>query len=284
MQLIVISGLSGSGKSVALNVLEDSSYYVVDNLPATLLQETVAFLRGAGNDLVAVTVDARSGASLTDVPLAITKLRTTGVDVKLLFLDSNDNTLIRRFSETRRRHPLSDGNQTLSECIRRERELVAPLADLGHKIDTSDLAPNALRQWVKDILAMRGVGMTLILESFGFKQGIPLSADMVFDVRCIPNPYYDPALRPLSGLDQPVVDFLTRDGTAQKMCADIGDYLDRWLDCFIRDNRAYLTVAIGCTGGQHRSVYFVERLAARFKSRGPLLTRHRQLRLLAALH
>ena len=279
MQLVLISGLSGSGKSVALNVLEDSGFYCVDNLPAKLLEETVTFLAEGGYLRVAITIDARSGASLAQLPQAIAALCSSGVSVTLLFLNARSGSLIRRFSETRRKHPLADGTLTLDECIQRERELVEPIAELGHTIDTSDLSPNALRQWVKDTIVIDRRGMTLLFESFAYKLGIPLEADMVFDVRCVPNPHYDPRLRPLTGLDPAVIAFLDSEPDAQRMLVDIGDYLERWLPCFIRDNRASLTIAIGCTGGQHRSVYFSERLAARFRPALPVLVRHRQLRM-----
>lgn len=277
MQLVVISGLSGSGKSIALNVLEDASYYCVDNLPATLLTETVAFLETAGYDRVGITIDARSGVGLAELPAAVRGLKARGVDVRLLFLDAKNDTLIKRFSETRRRHPLADGKATLDEAIARERELLGEIGELGQHIDTSDLAPNILRGWVRDIVAVDGSGMTLLFESFGFKQGIPLDADLVFDVRCLPNPFYDPKLRMLCGLDADVVDFLEALPQVRRMLNDIGDFIDRWLPDFVRDNRAYLTVALGCTGGQHRSVYFAERLAQRFAGKAPVLLRHRQL-------
>jgi UPF0042 nucleotide-binding protein len=277
MQLVLISGLSGSGKSVALNVLEDASFYCVDNLPAALLVETVAFLRAAGYARVAITIDARSGPALADLPASLLALKAQGVDARLLFLEANDDALIRRFSETRRRHPLAAAEHTLAESIARERELLQELMEIGHRIDTSDLAPNTLRAWIKDTVEVDRSGMTLLFESFGFKQGIPLDADLVYDVRCLPNPFYDPRLRPLTGLDPEVIAFLDAVGEAQSMLADIGDFVARWLPAFVRDNRAYFTVAIGCTGGQHRSVYFVERLARRFRDAAPVLVRHRQL-------
>ena len=277
MQLVIISGLSGSGKSVALNVLEDASFYCVDNLPATLLFETVAFLRNAGYERVAVTVDARSGTALAELPGSLGGLKAQGVDVRLLVLEAKNDALIKRFSETRRRHPLADAERTLDESIARERELLEDVMELGHRIATSDLAPNTLRAWIKDFFAIDRSGMTLLFESFGFKQGIPLDADLVFDVRSLPNPFYDPQLRPLSGLDAPVVAFLDAQPDAATMLADIGDFVAKWLPSFMRDNRAYLTVAIGCTGGQHRSVYFAERLARRFRETAPVLVRHRQL-------
>jgi len=278
MQLVVISGVSGSGKSVALNVLEDAGFYCVDNLPAKLVADSVAFLRDGGYDRVAITVDARSGASLEQLPQAIDALRSQAIDVRLLFLDADNDTLVRRYSETRRKHPLAEEGRTIEEAILHERELLEAIGERGHHIDTSGLAPNALRSWVKDVLDVPGVGTTLLFESFGYKQGIPLDADMVFDVRCLPNPFYDPRLRPLSGLDAEVIAFIDAEPMAQAMLGDIGDYIARWLPAFRRDNRAYVTVAIGCTGGMHRSVYFVERLAARFRGEAPVLVRHRQLR------
>jgi UPF0042 nucleotide-binding protein len=277
MLLVIISGLSGSGKSVALNVLEDAAFYCVDNLPATLLAETVAFLQNAGYRRVAVSIDARSGAALGTLPDSVHGLKAHGIDVRLLFLDAKNETLIKRFSETRRRHPLADGRRTLDESIAHERELLAAVGELGHHIDTSDVAPNTLRGWVKDLVEVDRSGTTLLFESFGFKQGIPLDADMVFDVRCLPNPFYDPRLRPLTGLDAAVVAFLDGLPEAHRMVADIGDFIARWLPAFQRDNRSYLTIALGCTGGQHRSVYFVERLAAQFRADAPVLVRHRQL-------
>ena len=277
MLLVIVSGLSGSGKSVALNVLEDAAFYCVDNLPATLLAETVAFLQDAGYTRIAVSVDARSGPAIDELPRSVDELKAEGIDVRLLFLDAKNDTLIRRFSETRRRHPLADENLTLDESIARERERLERIGEIGHRIDTSDIAANTLRGWIKDLVEIDQSAMTLLFESFGFKQGIPLDADMVFDVRCLPNPFYDKRLRPLTGLDAEVIEFLAVLPEAQRMEADIGDYLARWLPAFQRDNRAYLTVALGCTGGQHRSVYFAERLAQRFRAGSPVLVRHRQL-------
>jgi UPF0042 nucleotide-binding protein len=275
--LILITGLSGSGKSVALNVLEDSGFYCVDNLPSQLLPALVEFLGTAGYGRVALSIDARGGATLADLPSQVMDLRQRGVDVTVLFLDAKTDTLIKRYSETRRRHPLSETGLTLPECIARERELLAELADLAHHVDTSDLSPNALRTWVKDFMGIAGAGLTLLFESFGFKNGIPLDADLVFDVRCLPNPHYDPQLRPFTGCDAPVVEFLGADPTTQKMRDDIRAFVENWLPCFSRDNRSYLTVALGCTGGRHRSVYLAEVLAAYFRARAPVLVRHREL-------
>lgn len=277
MQLILITGLSGSGKSVALNVLEDSEYYCVDNLPVKLLPELAAFLGTANYPRVALSIDARSGANLQDLPKHVSSLRHNGIDVRVLFLEAKPGTLINRFSETRRRHPLSDGSLTLPECIERERALLGEIADFAHHVDTSDLQPNALRRWVKDFVGLPQAGLTLLFQSFGFKNGIPLDADLVFDVRCLPNPHYDPKLRPLTGKDQEVIDFLEADSDVQKMFSDIRLFVDNWLPCFIRDNRSYLTVAIGCTGGRHRSVYLAEMLAAHFRPHNQLVVRHREL-------
>lgn len=277
MQLIVISGLSGSGKSIALDVLEDSGYYCVDNLPATLLVGLIQFLSAEGYSRVAVSIDVRSGATLSDLPATILDLKRRGIDLHLLFLDAKTDTLVKRFSETRRRHPLADEARTLPESIQRERDLLADIGDLGHRIDTSDLKSSVLRNWVKELLSLGDSGLTLLFQSFGFKHGIPLDADMVFDVRCLPNPHYEPQLRPLTGRDEPVIAFLQADANAQMMLTDIRDYVEKWLPCFLRDNRSYLTVAIGCTGGRHRSVYFAETLAAYFRAGRKVLVRHREL-------
>ena len=277
MRLIVISGLSGSGKSIALNVLEDSGYYCVDNLPAKLLVGLTQFLAQEDQQRVAVSIDVRSGATLSELPGYLLQLRQRGIDLHLVFLDAKTDTLVKRFSETRRRHPLAHEERTLPECIERERELLADIGDLGHRIDTSDLNPNILRAWVKDLLDLGESGLTLLFQSFGFKHGIPLDADMVFDVRCLPNPHYEPELRALNGKDAQVIAFLEADANARSMLADIRGYIEKWLPCFVRDNRSYLTVAIGCTGGQHRSVYIVEQLARRFADFGTALVRHREL-------
>jgi UPF0042 nucleotide-binding protein len=277
MQLILVTGMSGSGKSVALKVLEDSDYYCVDNLPAHLLPGLADFLGSANETRVAVSVDVRSGLTLEDLPAWVIELRRRAIDLRVLFLDAKTDTLVKRFSETRRRHPLSDDTRTLPECIELERELLAEVSALAHHVDTSDLSPHALRVWVKEFVALSTYGLTLLFQSFAFKNGVPLDADIVFDVRCLPNPHYDPLLRPLTGLDEPVIEFLGSDPTVQKMLADIWHYLDEWLPCFVRDNRSYLTVGIGCTGGRHRSVYLAESLAQRFRAEVPVLVRHREL-------
>jgi UPF0042 nucleotide-binding protein len=277
MQLVLVSGLSGSGKSIALNVLEDSGYYCVDNLPVKLLQETVQLLRDAGNARVAMSIDARSGGSLALVPGYLDDLKGRGFGVRLLFLDAKDDTLIRRFSETRRRHPLAQGNITLYECLARERELLSPIVEIGHRIDTSELHPNTLRNWIRDLIEVDPLSLALLFESFAYKHGVPLDADLVFDVRCLPNPFYDPKLRPLSGLDPEVIAFLECEPQAGKMLAHIREFIETWLPAYSRDNRNSLTIAIGCTGGQHRSVHFVEKLAQHFRQRSSVVVRHRGL-------
>jgi UPF0042 nucleotide-binding protein len=285
MQLILISGLSGSGKSIAINVLEDSGYYCVDNLPAQLLRPLVEQLSGEGYGRVAVAVDMRSGASTAALPAQLRELRDRGIESRFIFLDARDEVLIQRFSETRRRHPLANHQTTLAEAIVREREGLENIAGLGHHIDTSNLKPNALRGFVKDFALLGEQApestLTLLFESFGYKHGLPLDADLVFDVRCLPNPHYDPQLRSLTGRDAAVVEFLEAQPEVGRMYQDIHRFISDWLQAYIRDSRSYLTVAIGCTGGQHRSVYLAERLAKQFSELVPVpahvLVRHRTL-------
>jgi len=278
MQLIVVTGLSGSGKSIALRVLEDGGYYCVDNLPATFLLEVIGALEANGHARIAVSVDARS-AALPTLPESLAMLRQRGVDCRILFLESRPQTLIQRFSETRRGHPLATADATLAEAIEQERVLLGPLAELGQRIDTSDLQPRSLQSWIKDIVGMPGAGPTLLFQSFGFRDGIPLDADWMFDARMLPNPYYEPLLRPLTGLDAPVIDFMDAQDAARRFVAELRAFLESWLPEVERENRNYVTVAIGCTGGQHRSVYVVERLASAFRPSRRVLVRHRGIRL-----
>jgi UPF0042 nucleotide-binding protein len=273
--LVLVSGLSGSGKSIALKVLEDAGYYCVDNLPATLLLEVVDFLRDAGHERVAVSVDARS-AALASLPAHIAKLKERGFDCRLLYLEANTPSLLRRFSETRRRHPLA-GAQTLPEAIERERSLLADVATLGQRIDTSDLQPRVLQNWIRDLLGLGPGALTLLFESFAYRDGIPLDADWVLDCRMLANPHYDPQLRPFTGRDAPVIEYLTRDASVQRWLDDARGLLARWLPEIVRENRSAVTVAIGCTGGRHRSVYVAERLAADFRKDWQVLVRHRGL-------
>ncbi|MCL2590926.1 MAG: RNase adapter RapZ [Betaproteobacteria bacterium] len=278
MQLVLISGLSGSGKSIALKALEDAGYYVVDNLPAMLLPQLTEALRNAGYTRCAVAVDVRSGESIAALPGQMKFLRDLSEDLRFIFLDSRDDTLIARFSETRRRHPLAGEGVSLEEAINRERDVLEDISVLGHRIDTSDMHPNTLRARIKDFIeAKAGDGLILMFQSFGFKHGIPLDADIVFDVRCLPNPHYDPYLRLLTGFDPEVIAYFETQPEVARMVEDIRTFVAAWLPSFIRDNRSYLTVAIGCTGGRHRSVYIAERLSEAFCGEVRVLLRHRML-------
>ena len=282
MQLIIITGLSGSGKSIALRVLEDSGYYCIDNLPATLLPQISHHLDAVNQHKVAISIDSRS-AALEALPNAVEMLKNSDISVEVLFLESSVETLVKRFSETRRKHPLSDANTTLAESILHERELLAGLAGIGHHIDTSNLSANTLRSYIRELIlktdeTAKTNSLVLLFTSFGFKNGIPLDADFVFDVRSLPNPHYDPILKPLTGKDASVQMFLQREPNVNEMLADIQKYIGKWLPSFVQDNRSYLTVAIGCTGGQHRSVYFVEQLSAYFEQqKQQVMIRHREL-------
>ena len=276
MQLVLVSGLSGAGKSVALRVLEDGGYYCIDNLPANLLMETVDFLAESGHDRAAVSIDARS-AALPALPQHIEELKKRGVDTRVLYLEANSGTLLRRFSETRRRHPLAADGSTLAEAIDRERTLLAGIAPLGSRIDTSDLQPRVLQNWIRDQLGIGAGALTLLFESFSYKDGIPLDADWVLDCRMLPNPHYDPQLRPFTGCDAPVIDYLKRDAAVRAWLDEMRAMLQRWLPEIVRENRSHVTVAIGCTGGRHRSVYLAEELAKAFRGDWRVLVRHRSL-------
>lgn len=285
MRIVLITGISGSGKSVALNVLEDAGYYCVDNLPPALLASLVSTLFDEGTTSLAVVVDARSAESLSGLPGDVRLLREQGHDVKVMFLTATTHSLVARFSETRRSHPLSHqlrpgqnpaARRTLIECILEERERLAAIEQLGHVIDTSELSANKLRTWIKELVAIERAPLTLFFESFAFKLGVPLDADFVFDVRALPNPYYDLTLRPLTGRDAPVIAFLDAQPSAIEMLDDIRAFVEKWLPSFKTDNRSYLTVAVGCTGGQHRSVYMAERLAAYFHANERVVLRHRE--------
>jgi RNase adapter protein RapZ len=295
LELIIVTGLSGSGKSIALRVLEDSGYYCIDNLPATLLPQISSHLettnpKETNIGKIAISIDSRS-AALEALPYAIETLKKSGINVQVLFLESTIETLVKRFSETRRKHPLSDADTTLAESISRERDLLAGLVGTEsllkpHHIDTSNLSANTLRSHIRELIQDSNQGngdLVLLFKSFGFKNGIPLDADFVFDVRSLPNPHYDPILKPLTGKDAPIQAFLENTPAVLEMLADIQHYVEKWLPSFVQDNRSYLTVAIGCTGGQHRSVYFVEQLSlyfggAHFKQqKQKVITRHREL-------
>jgi UPF0042 nucleotide-binding protein len=286
LEIVLITGMSGSGKSVALHALEDAGYYCVDNLPPELLMPFVALQREQQAVRVAIAMDVRSGVSLPLVPQQLDRLRQEGVSLRSLFLDSTTDALVRRYSETRRRHPLSrqdahadapEQQRVLMQAIELERELLAELRDGADVIDTSIIRPAQLQSYIKALIAAPESALTLVFESFAFKRGVPLDADYVFDVRMLPNPHYVRELRPLTGRDAPVIAYLEDQPEVAEMVAQIEAFLVRWLPAFEQDQRSYLTVAIGCTGGQHRSVYCAEQLARRFASRGVTLVRHREL-------
>ena len=282
MQLVLITGMSGSGKSVALHALEDAGFYCVDNLPPELLADLIAIEHEHRADRVAIAIDVRSAKSLPGMPAQIQKLRKGGQPLTVLFLDATTDTLVRRFSETRRLHPLSmrdsqDQRRALIEAIEHERELLSELREYSLVIDTSQLKASHLRTEVRKLLDHEPNSLTLVFESFGFKRGVPMDADFVFDVRMLPNPHYEPELRPLTGLDAPVANFLSVEPEVQAMQAQIIDFVERWLPSMVRDHRSYVTVAIGCTGGQHRSTYLVEELAMHFSPRWTVRRRHREL-------
>ena len=281
-EVILITGISGSGKSVALHALEDAGYFCVDNLPPELLRDFIRLEHGRFTRSVAVAVDVRTASSLPGLVPLIDQLRSEGLHVHPIFLDANTDALLRRFSETRRPHPLTapsegDNARALVEAIELERALLADLREISTVIDTSQLRPALLRSWLRSLVGAREAALTLVFESFAFKHGVPLDADYVFDIRVLPNPYYIRELRPLTGRDAPVAAYLEAQPEASEMLGQIQAFLQRWVPAFENDQRSYLTVAIGCTGGQHRSVYAVEWLARRFDSRYATLVRHREL-------
>jgi RNase adapter protein RapZ len=276
LDIVVIGGVSGSGKSVALGALEDSGYYTVNNLPLALLTDLVQHLGKSGFTRIGVTIDPKSGAALRLLPEAIETLRKLPAHVRFIYLDAKVETLVKRFSETRRRHPLSSAERTLPEAIEVERAIVGDARELGTVIDTSDLSSHSLRAWIKDYVSADRGELNITLQSFGFKHGVPLDADLVFDVRCLPNPHYEQGLANLTGRDEPVISFLQHFPEVERMVHDIHTFVSTWLPEYRGDNRNYLTVAIGCTGGQHRSVYVVERLRELLAS-AHVLVRHREL-------
>ncbi len=281
-ELVLITGISGSGKSVALHALEDAGFFCVDNLPPELLREYMRLAHPRYTQRVAIAVDVRAAGSLPGLVPLIDELRAEGVAIRPLFLDASTNTLVRRFSETRRPHPLShpeagNGQHALIEAIELERLMLAELREVSTVIDTSTLRPAGLRSHVRELVATSHGRLTLVFESFAFKYGVPLDADYVFDVRVLPNPYYIRELRPLSGRDAPVAQFLGEQPEAAEMLGQIEGFMRRWLPALATDQRGYVTVAIGCTGGQHRSVYMVEQLGRRFADHGATVVRHREL-------
>ncbi len=281
--VVLVTGISGSGKSVALHALEDAGYFCVDNLPPELLRDFIRLEHERFTDRVAVAVDVRTATSLPQLIPLIDELRREGAQVRSIFLDASSEALVRRFSETRRPHPLAtvaasgDNQRALVEAIDLERELLSQLREFSTVIDTSQLRPAQLRTWVRDLVGQVGSSLTLVFESFAYKHGVPLDADFVFDLRVLPNPYYIRELRPLCGLDAPVATYLAAQPEVGEMVSQIETFLRRWIGAFEDDQRSYLTVALGCTGGQHRSVYAVRELGLRFGQRAATLVRHREL-------
>jgi RNase adapter protein RapZ len=293
-EVVLVTGISGSGKSVALHALEDAGFFCVDNLPPELLREFLRLEHERSRRRVAIAMDVRSAGSLPHLLPLMEQLRREGVSIRALFLDASTDALVRRFSETRRPHPLSDqradqvpsrrkedalpdGRRALIDAIELERELLAELRETSTVLDTSQLRPTQLRLWVRDLVRADASRLTLVFQSFAFKHGVPLDADFVFDVRILPNPHYIRELRPMTGRDEAVADYLRAQPEVNEMMAQIDAFISHWLSSFEDDQRSYLTIAIGCTGGQHRSVYFVETLAYRFGGRVPTLIRHREL-------
>jgi len=293
-EVVLVTGISGSGKSVALHALEDAGFFCVDNLPPELLRDFLLLEHRRSDRRVAIAVDVRSAGSLPHLLPALAQLRSEGIPVQGVFLDASTDALVRRFSETRRPHPLSDqtpfqlsghgtmeiagdGRRALIDAIELERQLLAELREVSTVIDTSQLRPAQLRAWMRDLVGADDSRLTLVFESFAFKHGVPLDADYVFDVRVLPNPHYVRELRPLTGRDKDVALYLESQPEVGDMLSQIETFIARWLPAFVRDQRSYLTVAIGCTGGQHRSVYFAEVLAQRFRGRSATLIRHREL-------
>ncbi|MDE1894199.1 MAG: RNase adapter RapZ [Xanthomonadaceae bacterium] len=278
--LVVLTGMSGGGKTVALRALEDLDFYCVDNLPAALLPQLVEAVASRKHRLLAVGVDARNrGADFSQMPQVLSTLAASGVAVHLYFIDCRNDVLLKRYSETRRRHPLASRGVSLADAIGKERRLLRPLMAIAEKvIDSSELNVHQLRRLVATGYAQATAGLTLMFQSFAFKRGLPLDADFVFDARCLPNPHWLPALRPLSGKDTPVREYLDAEPLVAEYLADTRRWLDAWLPRFEQDDRSYVTIAIGCTGGRHRSVYLVEQLAAYYRSqRDGVLSFHREL-------
>jgi UPF0042 nucleotide-binding protein len=303
LDIVLLTGISGSGKSVALNALEDAGYFCVDNLPPELLRGMIDLERQRPAELqrrVAVSVDVRSARSLPGMLPLLSALRAEGHQVRSVFLDASTDALVRRFSETRRPHPLSQlsrrthndpdaprrrasdhesdniTEQALIDTINLERELLSPLREGSTVIDTTLLRPAQLRIWIRNVVQAAPSRLTLVFESFAYKHGVPLDADFVFDARMLPNPFYIKELKPLTGRDQAVIDYLASQPESAELLAQIEAFLLRWLPALENDQRSYVTVAIGCTGGQHRSVYCVEQLVERFMPRGIVLARHRE--------
>lgn len=277
MEVIIISGLSGSGKSIALNALEDNDFYCIDNLPVTLLSNISQHLNHEHQDKVAISVDIRS-IDIEKLPFVIKEIESLSIKTKLIYLESSTESIVRRFGETRRRHPLANEKLSLSETIEKERAMLAPLAEIGYKIDTSSMSVNALKKALNELIELKEDHLALQFSSFGYKFGIPLDADFIFDVRCLPNPYYESNLKNLTGLDKSVAEFFQGYNEVNKMYQDIHHFVNEWLSAFKKDQRHSLHIAIGCTGGKHRSVYIANKLFTNFYNpKSQVIIRHRDI-------
>ena len=277
MEVIIISGLSGSGKSIALNALEDNDFYCIDNLPVTLLSNISQHLNHEHQDKVAISVDIRS-INIEKLPHVIKEIESLSIKTRLIYLESSTESIVRRFGQTRRRHPLANEKLSLADTIEKERVMLAPLAEIGYKIDTSNMSVNALKKTLNELIQLKEDHLALQFSSFGYKFGIPLDADFIFDVRCLPNPHYESDLKDLTGIDKPVADFFQNYKEVDKMYQDINHFVSEWLTTFKNDQRHSLHIAIGCTGGKHRSVYIANKLFTHFSNpKSQVIIRHRDI-------
>ena len=279
MRIVIISGLSGSGKTIALQAYEDDGFYCIDNLPATLLTDFIISTVDTENHNIAISIDSRNREYLAKLPDQLEKLDDKNIRYQILFIDAEDEILIKRYKETRRKHPLSSDTVSLPEAIKLERELLSPFKEQANRhFETTNKTPHELRRFVRDFIgAGKSNDPVLLFESFGYKYGLPRDADFVFDVRCLPNPHWNEKLRHFNGQEQPIIDFLESHEIVMQMIKDIGNMIEKWLPEFSKENRSYITVAIGCTGGKHRSVYISEKLAMNFKDKATTQLRHREL-------
>ena len=277
MEVIIISGLSGSGKSIALNALEDNDFYCIDNLPVTLLSNISQHLNHEHQDKVAISVDIRS-INIEKLPHVIKEIESLSIKTRLIYLESSTESIVRRFGQTRRRHPLANEKLSLADTIEKERVMLAPLAEIGYKIDTSNMSVNALKKTLNELIQLKEDHLALQFSSFGYKFGIPLDADFIFDVRCLPNPHYESDLKDLTGIDKPVADFFQNYKEVDKMYQDINHFVSEWLTTFKNDQRHSLHIAIGCTGGKHRSIYIANKLFTHFSNpKSQVIIRHRDI-------
>ena len=279
MRIVIISGLSGSGKSIALQAYEDDGFYCIDNLPATLLNEFIVSTHDTATQNIAISIDSRNREFLAKLPEQLAKLNAKDYAYQIIFIDAEDEILLKRYKETRRKHPLSSTTISLPEAIKIERELLIPLKEQAHRqFETSNKTPHELRRLVRDYIGSgRSSEPVILFESFGYKHGLPRDADFVFDVRCLPNPYWQEDLREYTGQHEAIIDFLQSHQLVEEMLNDIEQLIQKWLPEFSKENRSYITVAIGCTGGKHRSVYISEKLAANFSDKAQIQIRHREL-------